>query len=194
MALIKKILPFAITLLVVVYLFLVDNPSSRLFEQDNSKGLQEAPVLFMTNFVNQHYDKHGRLKQILKGERAEHFQPTAKASDKDFTLIQHISAEIYNDDIAPWHISADLGRATQKGEKIELTGNVHFWQVDPEQGKTELFTEKMIYFTKRQYAETEQPVKIITPTGVVTAVGLSADIKAQQLTLKNRVRGTHEPH
>ena len=70
----------------------------------------------------------------------------------------------------------------------------HLWQEDPVKGITELFTDRMIYFTKRQVADTDQPVKIISPTGTTTAVGLTANMKAQTLILKQKVRGIHAPY
>ncbi|MDN3638923.1 LPS export ABC transporter periplasmic protein LptC [Simiduia curdlanivorans] len=194
MAILKKLLPIIIAIMVVVYLFSVDNPSSRLFDKGSAKDQQMAPAFFITNFISKQYDVSGSLSQHITGARADHFQPKGKASDQDYTLIETIEAQIFTHNTRPWHITADQGRATEKGQQVELIGNVHLWQEDPVKGITELFTDRMIYFTKRQIADTDQPVKIITPTGTTTAVGLTADMKAQTLTLKHKVRGTHAPY
>lgn len=194
MVYLKKLLPFLIAILVIVYLFGVDNPSSRLFDKTANKESQKAPAFFITNFVSKQYDKSGKLSQHIIGTRADHYQPKGKASDKDFTLIQALEAQIFIDEGKPWHLTADQGRATEAGAKVELIGNVRLWQIDPIRGKTELLTDRMTYFTKRQVADTEQPVKIITPTGVTTAVGLTANMKTQKLVLKHKVRGTHAPY
>lgn len=193
MALVKKLLPLVVALIVFVYLFLVDNPSSRLFEKPSEKTMQQAPAFFMTHFVSSHYDETGKLSQLLRGDRADHYQPKGKASPDDYTLVSAFNAEIYQEDGAPWYITAQEGRATHKGERIELSGNVHMHQTHPSKGVTELFTDKLIYFTQRQFAETQAPVKIITPSGVTTAVGLTADIKAELFTLKKNVKGIYEP-
>jgi lipopolysaccharide export system protein LptC len=193
MALVKKFLPLLVALIVVVYLFLIDNPSSRLFEKPSDKGAQSAPAFFMTDFVSRHFDDKGKLSQLLRGKRADHYQPKGKAGPGDYTLVTELTAEIYNDIDAPWLITADQGRATHKGERLELRGNVHMRQVHPTRGVTELFTDTLIYFTKRQFAETEAPVKIFTPNGLTTAEGLTADIKTELFTLKNHVKGTYAP-
>ena len=194
MSFLKKLLPIAIAIMVIVYLFSVDNPSSRLFDKGAAKDEQRAPAFFITNFTSKQYDLTGKLSQLIVGARADHYQPNGKASNQDYTLIQTIEAQIFTENTRPWHITADQGRATEKGEQVELIGNVHLWQEDPIKGITELFTDRMFYFTKRQVADTDQPVKIIPPTGTTTAVGLTANMKAQTLILKQKVRGIHAPY
>lgn len=189
----KKILPLAIALLVAGYLFFVDNPSSRLFEQPDDTR-QQAPAFFITDFVSDEYDRDGHLSQRLTGERAEHYQPSGNASDKDYTLIYAPRAEIFQRQDAPWLLTAKRAHADARGDRIELTGEVRLWQEDPVRGRTELSTDKLIYFNKQARAETDAPVKIVSPNGSTTAIGLSADLRAETLTLKKRVRGTHEPH
>ncbi|MBB3169152.1 LPS export ABC transporter periplasmic protein LptC [Simiduia aestuariiviva] len=193
MALVKKILPAIVALIVIAYLFIFETPSTRLFDKPSDQATQKAPAFFMTDFVSSQYDENGRLSQQLRGLRADHFQPKGKASAKDYTLVQQLKADIYNPDQAPWHIVADKGRATHRGDRIELTGNVHLFQKDPVKGVTELFTNKLIYFTKRQVAQTNAPVKIVTPQGVTTAKGLKANIKTEQFTLTKKVKGIYEP-
>lgn len=190
----KKILPLAIALLVAAYLYFVDNPSSRLYEQADKDAGQQAPAFFITDFVSDEFDASGQLRQRLSGERAEHYQPTGKTSNKDYTLIQAPRAEIFQQQGQPWQLSARLANADAQGDRIELTGDVRLWQEHPQRGRTELRTEKLIYFNKQARAETDAPVTIHSPNGNTTAIGLSADLRAETLTLQQRVRGTHDPH
>lgn len=193
MATVKKILPVIVAVIVLIYLFTVETPSTRLFEEPSEKAVQEAPAFFMSDFVSSHFNEQGELAQRLTGTRADHYQPTGKASEKDYTVVLDFKADIYNSGQAPWHIVAHKGHATHKGERIELTGQVHLYQNDPIKGTTELFTEKLIYFTKRQIAETDTPVKIVSPQGVTTASKLNANLKTEIFTLTNKVKGIYEP-
>ncbi|UTA48821.1 LPS export ABC transporter periplasmic protein LptC [Simiduia sp. 21SJ11W-1] len=192
MAKLKKLLPVIVALIVFIYLFMVETPSTRLFEQPPKDAEQQAPAFFMTDFVSVHYDEAGKVSRRVTGVRADHYQPAGKASNKDFTLVEQLRAEIYNPDQAPWIIVADRARATNKDDRLELTGNVHLFQQDPVEGTTELFTEKLIYFTKRQVAETDQPVKILSPQGITHGNALNANIKTQTFKLTRGVTGTYE--
>lgn len=189
----KKLLPFIVAIIVIGYLLLVDSPSSRLFDTPTDTKIQLAPAFFITDFVSTQRDADGNIQQLLKGDKANHYQPKQRTSNDDYTEIFALDAEIHSPDSLPWFITADQGIATQQGTKIELSGDVHLWQIDPINGRTELFTEKLTYFTKHQFAETDQAVKILSPSGETTAVGLSADLRKQKFTLLKEVRGLHVP-
>ncbi|AFV00643.1 LPS export ABC transporter periplasmic protein LptC [Simiduia agarivorans] len=190
----RKALPVAIALLVLLYLFTVDNPSSQLFDTADSGQTQTAPVFFITDFESRQYGDSGTIVQILRGLRADHFQPKGQASAEDYTVIEQLEAEIFQDQEDPWLIRANQGVANQKGQQITLSGNVKLWLQDPERGLTELTTEKLVYFPKRRFATTDAPVRITTPDGTADAIGLDADLTKQILTLKKRVRSVHAPY
>lgn len=190
----RKALPVAIALLVLLYLFTVDNPSSQLFDTADNGQTQTAPVFFITDFESRQYGDKGTITQILKGLRADHFQPKGQASTEDYTVIKQLEAEIFQDQGEPWFIRANSGVANNKGQQITLSGDVKLWLQDPERGLTELTTETLVYYPKRRFASTNAPVRISTPDGTTDAIGLNADLTQQILTLKKRVRSVHAPY
>lgn len=190
----RKALPLTIVVLVLFYLFTVDNPSSQLFDIEDKGQVQTAPVFFVTNFESRQYGEHGTVTQTLRGTRADHFQPGGSAGPQDYTVIQALEGEIHQQDGEPWFLRADQGVANAKGQEITLSGQVRLRLQDPVRGVTELSTEKLVYFPKQRLASTDAPVTIVTPDSKTHAVGLNADLEREILTLKKQVRSVHEPH
>jgi len=55
----------------------------------------------------------------------------------------------------------------------------------------EIHTEALKVVPAEEYAETDQPVTIVTALGVTQAVGMQANLKQQQLELLAQVRGEY---
>ena len=58
--------------------------------------------------------------------------------------------------------------------------------------QTILTTSRLSVFPEREYAETEQAVRIETVNGVTTANGMQAFLNDGRLLLLSNVRGQHE--
>ena len=58
-------------------------------------------------------------------------------------------------------------------------------------GRLEIDTASLRVVPAKEYAETDQPVVIVTDFGVTRAIGMQADLKQQQLQLLAQVRGEY---
>lgn len=65
-------------------------------------------------------------------------------------------------------------------------------RTDTQGRPTILTTSRLSVFPEREYAETQQPVKIEAANGVTTAVGMKAYLDDSRMHLLSSVRGQHE--
>ena len=129
----------------------------------------------------------GKVDNKLHASSVTHY-PSSQTTD--FSSPHYI---IYDPPKKPWHITANFGRAYEQQQKIELWGNVKLHQdKGPKNPEITIITEKISYYPKRQYAETDQPIEM-TQTGLrVKSVGVRAYLKEGRVELLSKTRGNYE--
>ena len=96
------------------------------------------------------------------------------------------------EDPKPWLLEADEGLVTENGDRVDLKANVLLQQQLTNQPTRRLSTSALTLFPARDYAETDQDVKIEAARSVTTATGMQLFLNDGRLKLLSTVRGQHE--
>lgn len=151
------------------------------------------PQAFMIDSETRRYDQSGALQYRMLSKRADHYQHLpSRSSPRDYSLIQTPDITVFGEDLAPWQLTARLGRSDATGETLRFTGDVIAWQSDAE-GRTDITTPELYVEPNRQFAHTDKAVTMRSPQGRHDAIGMRADFAKDYVELLSEVRGTYEP-
>jgi len=144
------------------------------------------PDSYMEGFTRTAMDERGHVKTRLYAERMFHYP------DDDSTRLARPRIEIL-DDGPPWYAAAETGFVDAKGEVVLLHGEVRIWREDAAGGRAiEVITTRMRVLPTTRYAETDDPVTLVTPESVTHAVGMRGDLRFNRLELLKQVRSRYE--
>jgi lipopolysaccharide export system protein LptC len=155
------------------------------------------PDLFIKNVRGTTFDAQGRPRQKLEAERAEHFP------DDDTVALAGLSMSLTEPDRPAVSASADRGVVAGDRESMTLEGRVRVVRAGetarPGQGRESsgpvtITTEYLRIVPKQGVAETDRPVTIEEPRGIIHSVGIRLDNEAKTLKLKSNVQGTLQPN
>ncbi|MBK7593401.1 MAG: LPS export ABC transporter periplasmic protein LptC [Betaproteobacteria bacterium] len=155
------------------------------------------PDLFVEKFRATSFDVEGRPRQALSAQRAEHFP-----DDKTIAL-KGLALSITDPNRAPLSVFADRGVVSGDRETMSLEGSVRgVREAEPTKagqprdgsGRVTLSTEYLRVVPKKGLAETDRPVTIEEPRGIIHSVGIQLDNEAKTIKLKSGVRGTLQPN
>ena len=159
------------------------------------------PNLFVERFRAITFDADGRVRQSLAAQRAQYYPDD---NSIDFAAV---SLVLTDPDSPRMTVTADTGILAGDRETIALSGNVRAVRDAPPaaagpkagpggdgaDGPVTLTTEYLRVVPKQGRAETDRAVTIEQTRGIIHAVGMEIDTKAQTLKLKSGVRGTLAP-
>jgi lipopolysaccharide export system protein LptC len=153
------------------------------------------PDIFVENFRAVTFDADGHARQSLTARRAEHFP------DDETIAFEAPSLALTTPGEPTITLVADAGTLSGDREQIAFRGNVRAeraagpsgGQAGPPAGRVTLTTEFLRVTPKTGRAETDQPVTIEEPRGIIHGVGMELDNQARTVKLKSRVRGTMYP-
>ncbi len=97
-------------------------------------------------------------------------------------------------DSGPWHLKSDRGEVRAGGDDVQLTGNVEV--TGPAPGSDlplTLTTQSLRINTPTEFIRTDDPVRLRWSGNVLNAVGMEADLKAGNVSLKSQVHGSSAP-
>lgn len=144
------------------------------------------PDSYMEGFTRTAMDEHGHVKTRLYAERMFHYP------DDDSTRLARPRIEILEDGPS-WYAAAETGFVDAKGEVVLLHGEVRIWRDDAAGGRAiEVITTRMRVLPTTRYAETDDPVTLVTPESVTHAVGMRGDLRFNRLELLKHVRSRYE--
>jgi lipopolysaccharide export system protein LptC len=92
----------------------------------------------------------------------------------------------------PWTVTSVYGRVTEGGDQVLLHENVVLQQRIPGVAPRRLTTSALTIYPSKDYAETDQDVRIDAARHVTTATGMQAYLNDGRLILLSNVRGQHE--
>ena len=93
---------------------------------------------------------------------------------------------------SPWHVQSERGEVNPDGTEVELIDSVRVSRTDEHNRNLLITTTRMTVFPQKQYAQTEQAVRIDGAGGVTTAKGMKAYLKDGRMNLLSNVRGQYE--
>jgi len=153
------------------------------------------PDLFVDNFRAVTYDAEGRVRQSLSARRAKHFpdDETIEFEAPSLTLTTPGEPAIT--------LVADEGTLAGDRERVTFRGNVRAARAaaggtgpaGAPAGPVTLTTDLLRVTPKAGRAETDRPVTIEEPRGIIRGVGMELDNQARTVRLKSSVRGTLYP-
>lgn len=158
-------------------------------------NLRHDPDMVIDQFRAQTFGVDGGVRQSLAAASARHFPDDGTV---DFTAPAVTLTEPGRPKVS---LEAVEGTLSGDRETIVLRGKVRATQeaatggdrARAPQGPITMTTEWLRLQPKKGRADTDQPVTIEEPRGIIRSVGLVLDNEAHTLKLTSRVSGTLEP-
>jgi lipopolysaccharide export system protein LptC len=152
------------------------------------------PDLILTDFRAERFDERGRVREALTAARAEH-HPDDRSIDFARPTLTISAAER-----PQVTVSADHGSITGDQEVVVFRGNVHAERAASEPGQPgtktgplKLAGEHLRVLPRQERMDTDQPVTIEEPRGIIRAAGMEFDNRSQTLRFRGGIRGTLHP-
>jgi lipopolysaccharide export system protein LptC len=162
----------------------------------NNGASRHDPDLYIENFSAVSFDAGGRVLQSLTAKRAQHYP------DDDSVDLVLPSLTLTDPGKPRLAVNADEGTISGNREIVTLRGNVRAVRdsAAPKAptdgspiGPATFTTDMLRVIPKRSRAETERPVTIEEPRGMIRGVGMILDNEAHTIKLKSAVSGTLQP-
>ena len=138
----------------------------------------------MTNFTMTILDVNGQLSRIIKGQKIAHYP------EADITKITFPIAQFIEEQKDTWLMTSDRAETSGKGDEILLLDNVIITRKD--NNKVELRTSKLNLNTIKNTVYTSEAVKMISPYGETSSIGLHAKLSDKTINLNSRVKGQYD--
>jgi lipopolysaccharide export system protein LptC len=133
-------------------------------------------------------DAQGRLARALEAPYAVRFV------DDQSTELETPTLTVYKENEPPWVVRAERGRVSPEGDRVLLEGKVRVTRAAaPGIRAVQMDTANMTVLTKQDYAETGEPVTIVSEGSRVDAVGAQAWLgKEGRIKLLSKARGHYD--
>ena len=161
------------------------NPES-FMDQPVSSVDENVIDYYAVNTHTHQYLPDGGLQYEMTADKVEHIKAT------DVTLLTTPDLQMYRGTEFPWHVQSKQGEVSPGGEQVELIDSVRVARTDEKQRTTIITSSRMTVFPQKQYAQTDQDVRIDAEGGVTTAKGMKAYLKDSRMDLLSNVRGQYE--
>ncbi|MGZ7455585.1 LPS export ABC transporter periplasmic protein LptC [Pseudomonas sp. Ma2-10] len=158
----------------------------RFLDQPVAKIDETAIDYYATNAHSMQYLPDGKLQYDMTSDKVEHLKAT------EVTLLTNPDLNMFRGTEFPWHVQSEHGEVNPDGTQVELIDSVRITRFDEKNRRTLITTTRMTVFPQRQYAQTEQPVRIDGAGGVTTGKGMKAYLKESRIHLLSNVRGQYE--
>ena len=162
-------------------------------ERPRSREMRHDPDVFMTNFRAVNFDEAGNVRQSLTARRAQHHPDDESV---DFTAPTLVLTEAGRPKLT---VTSDAGTLAGDRESVLFRGNVHATRepvadaTDADAGPVKLTTDVLRVVPDQGRAETDRPVTIEEPRGIIRSVGAVLDNRSRTVALKSGVRGSLQP-
>jgi lipopolysaccharide export system protein LptC len=147
--------------------------------------------LYIEDFKAVSLDEDGRIRQSITARVARHF-PDDDTTEFDSPLIT-----FSDPGKPPVSITADRGVITGDQKNAYFTGNVKGVRAaapdDADKGPIVVTSEYLHVLPKDDRMETDKPVTITDPRGIISATGMEFDNKAKTFKFKSHVSGQMQP-
>jgi lipopolysaccharide export system protein LptC len=147
---------------------------------------RHIPDFYLADFDLTTMNAAGRPRYNLQAKWMQHY------ADDDTSQLTMPDMTVYRPAAPPWRVRADQAQVTAGGESVLLQDDVKLRRVTTERRETlEIDTSTLRVVPAKEYAETDQPVTIVTDLGITRAIGMRADLKQRRLRLLAEVRGDY---
>ena len=147
--------------------------------------------LYIEDFKAVSLDPQGHVRQSITARIARHFP------DDDTTEFESPLITFSEPGKPPVSITADRGMITGDQQNAYFTGNVKGVReaaaAERDKGPVVVTSEYLHVLPKEDKIETDKPVTISDPRGIIHATGMEFDNKAKTFKFKSRVSGQLQP-
>jgi lipopolysaccharide export system protein LptC len=147
--------------------------------------------LYIEDFKAVSLDPEGHVRQSITARIARHFP------DDDTTEFESPLITFSDPGKPPVSITADRGMITGDQQNAYFTGNVKGVREaaasERDKGPVIVTSEYLHVLPKEDKIETDKPVTISDPRGIINATGMEFDNKAKTFKFKSRVSGQLQP-
>jgi len=148
---------------------------------------KHSPDYFMEDFTLTSMNEKGTPNSILVSSKMLHYP------DDDSTELDAPFMTMFGEIGKPWKIKADRGWVSGNNELILLSGNVRIDRLSgPNNRPVKLLTNKLRIHPESDFAETDQPVTMVSDKRHTSAIGMRAYIREGKLQLLDDVRVNYE--
>jgi lipopolysaccharide export system protein LptC len=148
--------------------------------------------LYIEDFKAVSLDPQGHIRQSITARIARHFP------DNDTTEFEAPLITFSETGKPPISITADRGMITGDQQNAYFTGKVKGIREaaagERDQGRIIVTSEYLHVLPKEDKIETDKPVTISEPRGIINATGMEFDNKAKTFKFKSRVSGQLQPN
>jgi lipopolysaccharide export system protein LptC len=148
--------------------------------------------LYIEDFKAVSLDPQGHIRQSITARIARHFP------DNDTTEFEAPLITFSEPGKPPISITADRGMITGDQQNAYFTGKVKGIREavagERDQGPIIVTSEYLHVLPKEDKIETDKPVTISEPRGIINATGMEFDNKAKTFKFKSRVSGQLQPN
>lgn len=149
---------------------------------------EQLPDYYFTHFRIERYLGDGPPRQILRGERLDHYP------DTDIAAIVRPDVDYRPAGAPPWRIRGDHGTLNRPSDLLELDGSVRLHRPPAaDVREATLLTPYLRYDMTAEVALTEQPVRMLSPGTRIDAVGMTAWLESERVELHRDVHALHDP-
>lgn len=142
--------------------------------------LQQAEIVTL--------DEHGQATQRLHSSYLGHYQ------EQGYALLREAQLQLLQTQGESWRMNAGEARLELEGDRLILKDQVRVQRTASAGGEElSLETEHLILHPESRFAETDAPLRLSYPQGVLTATGLHAYLDQQRLELLSEVSMRYEP-
>lgn len=175
----------AIIALFSMSLFFKANDDAEKLSQTSLSEAGRMSDYVMSDFTVTTMDETGKPSRILSGRHMAHYP------DDDSIEVTSQISHIVDEEGETWLVLSKKGITHQGSDQVQLTGNVMITR--PGNKEIELYTESLHIDLATNTADTDQPVRMVSPTGETHGTGLDADLNKSIVKLHSKVRGNYEP-
>ncbi|HEY1026119.1 MAG TPA: LPS export ABC transporter periplasmic protein LptC [Pseudomonas sp.] len=154
--------------------------------QPQQAGEDNAVDFYVVGAHTVQYQDDGKIHYRMTADKLEHIKST------DITLIDTPKLDLYRGTEQPWKVTSQRAEVSPGGVEVELIDDVRIARTDAKGRPTVITSSRMTVIPDKEYAQTEQAVRIEAANGVTTAQGMKAYLNDGRMILPSNVRGQHE--
>ncbi|MBD8602321.1 LPS export ABC transporter periplasmic protein LptC [Pseudomonas sp. CFBP 8771] len=161
--------------------------SPERFLDQPTAAIDESQIdYYAINAKARQYLPDGGVQYDMTADKVEHVKTS------QVTLLTKPDMQLYRGTVYPWHVTSDRGEVNPDGSEVELIDSVRIARTDQKSRATLITSSRMTVFPQKQYAQTDQDVRIDGAGGVSTAKGMKAYLNDSKINLLSNVRGQYE--
>ncbi|MBU4635795.1 LPS export ABC transporter periplasmic protein LptC [Pseudomonas chlororaphis] len=183
---IRNILIFGIITVLFLAVGYWNISPERFLDKPVAQVDESAIDYYAINARSVQYLPDGKLQYEMTSDKVEHLKAT------EVTLLTKPDLQMYRGTAFPWHVQSEHGEVNPDGTQVELIDSVRVSRTDEKNRDLLITTTRMTVFPQKQYAQTDQDVRIDGAGGVTTGKGMKAYLKDGRMNLLSNVRGQYE--